>query len=362
MPVIATTCRKSSSADGLWWFSIHRYFIAFAARSMHSIDRCRRIFPNRIGGLMVLACLTLWPPAISHVCAAAQSDAAFMSRHHQGANRERVGIYQSRAPGWPKSIASALASRLRAAGMMPVVLSSHQLTHPSMINARHLSVLILVNSAMIPADAVAAVQSYARSSGFLVSLGAPAFTNMEFRLGSRWATEPQILHRIKQIIHNHPLALPRHARLWTHGSSSPATPSKVEILKTPSRLPPGVMYGYKFRFHLNGWCNFNFRGPAIAVPAQNHYTVFWAKGGPHARQLDIEFDEHDGSRWIAVVTLHPHWTRYVLPETAFHGWAHPPVAGRFFPGDHLHLPRAVTISFGLANGFTMERNGGSYTY
>ena len=359
MPVIATTCRKSSSADVLWWFSIHRYFIAFAARSMHSIDRRIRIFPSRIGGLLVLACVTLWPPALSHVCAAAQSDAALMSRHHQRANHERVGIYQCRAPGWPISIASALASRLRAAGMTPVVLSSRQLTHPAMLNARNLSVLILVNPAMIPADAVAAIQSYARSSGFLVSLGAPAFTNMEFRLGSHWATESQMLHRIKQIIHNHPLALPRHARLWMQASSSPATPSKVEMLKAPSQLPPGVMYGYKFRFHLNGWCN--FRSPAIAVPAQNHYTVFWAKGGPHARQLDIECDEHDGSRWIAVVTLRSHWTRYVLPETAFHAWPNPPVAGRFFPGDHLHLPHATTISFGLANGFTMEKNGRSYT-
>ncbi len=333
--------------------------IAFAAPAPHCIDPRMRITIRRLGGLLVLTVLTLWPPALSHVCAAAQSGVALMSRHRHGVSHDHVGIYQCRAPGWPKHISSALATRLQAAGMTPVVLSIHQLTNPTMLKARHLSVLILVNPAMIPADAVPAVKSFARSSGLLVSLGAPAFTNMEFRLGSRWVTESQMLDRIKQIIHNHPLALPRHARLWMEASSIPADPSKVEILKIPSQLPPGEVYGYKFRFHLDGWCS--FRSPAIAVRAQDHYTVFWAKGGPHARQLNVECDERDGSRWIAVVKLHRRWTRYVLPEIAFHGWPDPPVAGRFFPGDHLHMPRATTISFGLANGFTTEKNGRSYT-
>ncbi len=359
MPVIATTCRKPSTSNVPWGFGIHHHLISFAAHSTYCIDGRIRIFPNRICGLLLLTYLALWPPVISHVCEAAPNNAALMSRYHPGTRRERVGIYQCRAPGWPKSIASALASHLQAAGMTPVVLSSHQLTGPALIKAGHLSVLILVNPAMIPADAVGAIQRYARSSGFLVSLGAPAFTKMEFRLGSRWATESQMLQRIKQIIHNHPLALPRQAGRWMQASFIPTAPSKVEILKTPSQLPSGVRYGCKFVFHFNGWCN--FRSPAITVPLQNHYAVFWAKAGPHARQLDVEFDEHDRSRWIAVVTLHSHWTRYVLPEIAFHAWPDPPVAGRFFLGDHLHLPRARTISFGLANGFTMEKNGGSYT-
>jgi len=359
MSIITTTCRKSSIPDFSWRLRIYQRIVACLSRPTRRVERRARIILTLICGLLVLTFLILWPPTLSHVCAAAQNDAALMLRHHRGVSRDHVGIYQCCAPGWPKSISSALATRLQAAGMTPVVLSSRELTHPAMLNAHHLSVLILVNPAMIPADAVAAVKSCARSSGLLVSLGAPAFTNMEFRLGSRWVTESQMLQRIKQIIHNHPLALPQHARLWMEASSNPKEPSKVEILKTPSQLPPGEVYGYKFRFHLNGWCN--FRSPPITVPAQNHYTVFWAKGGPHARQLNVECDERDGSRWIAVVKLHSHWTRYVLPEVAFHGWPDPPVAGRFFPGDHLHLPRATTIYFGLANGFTTEKNGRYYT-
>ena len=359
MAIIATTRRDSLMPHGPWWFSVHPHFTAIAARPKRCMDGRSRMIAHWLAGLMMLTFLTLGPPALSPVCAAAPNDAALMSNHHPGVSREHVGIYQARAPGWPNSITSGLASRLQAAGMAPVVLSVHQLTNSAILRAHHLPVLILVNPAMIPADAVAAVKSYARSSGLLVSLGAPAFTNMEFRLGSRWVTESQMLSRMKQIIHSHPLALPQHARLWMEASSSPKAPSKVVMLKTTSQLPPGEVYGYKFRFHLNGWCS--FRSPAIAVRAQDRYTVFWAKGGPHARQLNVECDEHDGSRWIAVVKLHTHWTRYVLPEVAFHGWPDPRVAGRFFPGDHLHLPRATAISFGLANGFTTEKNGGVYT-
>ncbi len=298
-----------------------------------------------------------FPPHVSATVFGNKRDA---SRYHQtGSRRTLVGIYQCRSPDWPESIASALASRLRAAGMTPVKLSTHQLTNSAIMNGPNLPVLIVINPARTPANAVMAIKHYARSSGFLVALGAPAFTNMEFRLGSHWANRSQMLHRLKQIIHSDPLALPRHARRWRQASSSPTEPSTVVMLKTPSRLPPGEVYGYKFRFHLNGWCS--FRSPAIAVRAQDHDTVFWAKGGPHARELNVECDEHDGSRWIAVVKLHSHWTRYVLPEIAFHGWPDPPVAGRFFPGDHLHLPRARNISFGLANGFTTEKNGRVYT-
>ena len=359
MAIIATTRRKSSTPNGPWWLGIHPHVIAFAVRPKHGMGRWMIMIAKWLCGLIALTILIHWLSALSPVCAAARNEAALPSHHHHGISRERVGIYQARGPGWPQSIASSLASRLQAAGMKPVVLSIHQLTNPGRLSARHLSVLILVNPAMIPADAVASVKNYARSSGLLVSLGAPAFTNMEFRLGSRWVTESQMLSRIKQIIHNHPLGLPRHARFWMAASSSPTEPSTVVMLKTPSQLPPGEVYGYQFRFHLNGWCS--FRSPAIAVRAQDHYTVFWAKGGPHARQLNVECDEQDGSRWIAVVKLHSHWTRYVLPEIAFHGWPDPPVAGRFFPGDHLHLPRARNISFGLANGFTTEKNGRDYT-
>ena len=360
MSVITTIRHKSSIPDFSWRLSIYQRIVACLSRPTRCVERRTRIIFTSIYGLMVLTLVALWPQVNVHELAAAPSHVASMARYQLGAShRERVGIYVCRAPGWPKSITSALASRLEAAGMKPVPLSIAELTNPAIINGRDLPALILVNPAMIPADAVAAVKSYARSPGLLVSLGAPAFTNMEFRLGSRWVTESQMLRRIKQIIHNHPLALPQHARLWMEASSSPTAPSKVVMLKTTSQLPPGEVYGYKFRFHLNGWCN--FRSPAITVPAQNHYTVFWAKGGPHARQLNVECDERDGSRWIAVVKLHSHWTRYVLPEVAFHGWPDPPVDGRFFPGDHLHLPRATTISFGLANGFTTEKNGRYYT-
>ncbi len=276
-------------------------------------------------------------------------------------SRQVIGMYQPSNGAWPQSIESGLAARLTTAGFKPVHLSVAQLTNPAILNGHVLPVLILINPAMIPAQAVKAVQHYAQSAGFLVALGGPAFTNMEFRSGAAWFTQSQMLRRIKRIIHGNPLSLPRQSAQWAEASLVPTAPSMMKVLTKPHQLPAGVAYGYQFHFLLNGWCNFTYRGPKVLVPAGNQWTVFWAKGDQHGRQLDIEWDERDGSRWIGVVNLHTHWTRYVMPEIAFQGWPHPAVAGRFFPGDHLHLKHATTISFGLANGFTSETNGRRYT-
>ena len=136
MAIIATTRRKSSTPNGPWWFGIHPHVIALSVRFKHGVDRWMTMIAKWLGGLLALTFLTLWSPALSPVCAAARNEASLPSHHHQGISREYVGIYQASGPGWPQSIASALASRLQAAGMKPVVLSIHQLTNPGRLRAR----------------------------------------------------------------------------------------------------------------------------------------------------------------------------------------------------------------------------------
>lgn len=66
--------------------------------------------------------------------------------------------------------------------------------------------------------------------------------------------------------------------------------------------------------------------PKLVRPFPPGYTLtcFRAKGGPRTRQLALEWDEADGSRWIATVDLTTKWKDYTLLPDRFKAW--PPLA------------------------------------
>ncbi len=259
---------------------------------------------------------------------------------------------------WPGTIAAGLTAKLQAAGFTVCRLTGYELANSAILDGHVLPTLILLNPVTVPAGAAAAIRHYVHSRGFLVSLGGPAFSHPLFRVGSEWLGRAEILRQLEQVAVTEPLSLPRRAGQWKEITNDSKPPFTVRVLTDPRRLPPGLRRGYQFHFFLNGWCG--FRSPPVQVPKGNRLTIFWAKGGKHAHQLAVEWDERDGARWIGTVQLHTHWTRYVLPESAFPAWPHPAIAGRYFAGDHLHLHHAATINFGLANTATDESNGRRY--
>jgi len=75
-------------------------------------------------------------------------------------------------------------------------------------------------------------------------------------------------------------------------------------------------------------------------------TCFRARGAPDTAELSLEWDEQDGSRWIAVVGLTPQWKSYCLSPDAFHSWEPPP--GRGGDQDRFDVRHAVRLTIGLA--------------
>ncbi len=295
-----------------------------------------------------------------------------------GAGR-RIGLYQSQAGGWPVSIGTALAARLRGAGFTVRRLSNAQLADPALLRRKVLPALVLVDSAVVPADAVKAIGGYYRSGGFLVSLGGPAFSHPLFKIGNAWLSRFECRRKVLNMMPAHALALPRRAGEWKEQTNVPYSPKithqpssfrhfrsrrtamapyTVRVMTRRQALPKGVSRGWRFDFSLSGWDRFNdwrlFTSPSVTVPAEDKLTVFWAKGGKTARQLDVEWRERNGSLWIAVVALRRHWTRYVLPEGAFVAYPQPPA-----PGARLQLHQADGISFGLVNTWNLEEGNGS---
>ncbi len=101
--------------------------------------------------------------------------------------------------------------------------------------------------------------------------------------------------------------------------------------------------------HLGGWDT--LASPVFQRPFPTNHTLtcFRAKGGPRTRQLSLEWDERNGSRWIATVDLTPQWKDYALVPDRFKAWPTPATGG-------LHRPfnpeKAVSCSVGLALSHT----------
>ena len=69
-----------------------------------------------------------------------------------------------------------------------------------------------------------------------------------------------------------------------------------------------------------------------------------------SRQLLVEINETDGSRWMAPVPLTEQWTYHVLSPDDFSYWPPGSAAGggRGGPKDSFQPRHAVRVSFGLA--------------
>jgi len=269
-----------------------------------------------------------------------------------------IGVYQSSNSHWPTAISAMLIRTLRNDGFAVRRLTDRGLANPRLMDARQLPVLILVNATTIRAKAIAALAHYAHTGGFLVSLGGPAFSQVKFQVGAKWLTNSQCEQIIRRQVKSTPLPVPAQAAAWRELTDTPAKPFTAQTITKPDALPTGVPIGYRFDFHLGWYCS--FQTPRFAVPSGHTVAVFWAKGEPDMHQLRVEWDERDGSRWMKTVPLYTHWTRYVLPESAFYPYAGSPVRGRYFPGDYLHLDHAATVSFGLTHLATSEPRGRRY--
>ena len=277
-----------------------------------------------------------------------------------GAAPPAVLLSDPALPGADAALARSVASDVREAGYAPVPRTVAELSQPGALAPALCALLVLPQARALPAALAPAVYGYLKAGGRLLALGVPAWgTTLVAGPGGKWITSAEVGEAAALIPPPHVVfdfaAVDLAA--WRRSSNDPATATEETV------APVAVGDRRASALHvvipdLSGWDTFTSPStPAPAFPGGRTMTVFSAKGGPRTSGLAVEWDEKDGSRWIATVPLTTRWQRYSLPPSAFHSWQNADERARqgFHPENADHL--SVGLAFSHTGGV-----GGAHEY
>lgn len=244
------------------------------------------------------------------------------------------------------ALAQQLAAALRGAGYEPEPTSLEVLTNPARLTNGHYALLVLADARSLPTATVPAIESYLKAGGNLLALRAPAWESPLCEIQGNWISRETYEKRLADEKPQHLVEAFADANLpgWWRSSNDLQTKALYRVVPDGSGT---ALHASVAR--LTSWDTFISPPWQHPFPANHTLTCFRAKGGPRTRQLALEWDEQDGSRWIAVVNLSPEWKQYALPPQAFKLWESP---GRGEPGDGFNPARAARFSVGLALSHT----------
>jgi hypothetical protein len=208
------------------------------------------------------------------------------------------------------------------------------------------SLLILTDCGVLPLKIAQPLEKYLDQGGRLLSLGGTLFRKPIGEIDGQWLTEEQYQERWVTIPLGYLIEDFQGEDLsqWSRSSNEPSHPSTHEIIQDPVH---GACLHRLIR-DMNGWDTLYAPPLAQPIPADQRFTCFWAKGGPKTDRMLIEWEEKDGSRWIAVVTLTTQWKRYVLTEKDFRFWESVPARAN----TTLNLQNTHRYNVGLAQTHT----------
>lgn len=230
-----------------------------------------------------------------------------------------------------------------------VARGGYQVRHATVdqFNEPDADLLVLPNAGSAPLATIPTVLRHLEGGGHVLACGLPAWQSRVMRTNGVWMTaleRKQLLDRTRPVRLIADFRTEEPAR-WRRGSNTDNPPSTA-------RAEEGAMHVVVPA--LSGWDTYS-RDFDAPFPDKHTITCFRAKAGPRTRQLIAEWQETDGSRWIATVDVDQTWRSFALPPEAFVAWQ--PPAGRGGRNDRLNVRNARRFAIGVAYSHIPDAGG-----
>ena len=238
-------------------------------------------------------------------------------------------------------LAHNVAAYLQSAGYKVTIIAPEALTDLTKFNTHLYHLLILPRAEFIPAADQEPVLSFLKEGGRMLCIGGPPFIHPLYPSGSGWVTESERLEQLTgPNIFNFTNAEPQG---WPTAAMSPNTHITFQLQS--SHYGPAIKMDVQ---NYAGWCNATTPPfPESPFGKRNTVTIFQAKGDKNTHAFVMEWDERDGSRWIAPIPLTTRWRKYAILPSDFRFWPDGPQ--RSAPGELFNPANVRYWRIGLAD-------------
>lgn len=264
------------------------------------------------------------------------------------AGQPKAAILTCDLPGHSTALIDALAEQLQPGYAVKRIDLEHLLQAEGLLVSPP-DLLVLPNAAVIPAHAAPNIEAFLRTGGDLIALRAPLSLHPLILVEGQWRhKEDYLAEQAAQppphVLYDLAAGLDGWARSTNH-------PEWTTTWTAVQGQPAEGMRAVHVRISdLEGWDTFQAPGHESAFPPGHTLTVLAARGTARTRNLSVEWEEKDGSRWIAVVPLSQDYRRIVIAPDEFRYWPSNPRRGG--ANDRFNPVNAAVLRIGMAFSHT----------
>jgi lysophospholipase L1-like esterase len=253
---------------------------------------------------------------------------------------------------WMKR-AEMLQGPLEQAGYDASVLDLDGLCSAERLSPETLDLLVLPDAGTLPVDAAGPLRAFLEGGGNLIVFNPPLWQKALVKDNGTWVDSETLRDRMDASLLSHIVFdfAEQDLETWQRGSNEMSTAVIYEKAEGQPK-PIGTALHADLAF-VNGWDVFTRSNLSRPFPDANTLTVFYAKGSDKTKRLAIEWEEQDGSRWIATVPLTAEWRQYILAPEDFKFWESVPSRAN----DPFRPENAARFSVGVSKSHTQLDDG-----
>ena len=181
-------------------------------------------------------------------------------------------------------------------------------------------VLVLPHAGRLPLESIGPVQHFLETGGDLVALDAPMWRELLVRSGDAWLPVEEFRRQYAAQASRRPLVdwNAEDPGQWMRAFRTDALKGVYSTVAEGPSAGQKALHGEIKK--LDGWDSILRKFGESPFAAGEELVVFSARSLGGATHLALEFEERDGSRWIASVALSGEWKEYALTLDDFKFW------------------------------------------